>query len=120
MTSPVGRATRTAPRGDPLEPIMGTILKRNKAMSGNDKEAGYSTKVGFTNPNNQRVVCKTDLDGNDNLQKIYILVCGKCKHVYGSNGSNNHERDCPKCGKEGTIDGLDLWDVLERQIGTNE
>jgi hypothetical protein len=58
---------------------------------------GASTQPGYVNRNNQAVERKTDLAGNDHLQKVYILKCGECGHRYGSNGSDNFQRKCPSC-----------------------
>jgi len=51
--------------------------------------------VGYENRNQQTVVRKTDLPGNDHNQVIYVLRCGKCGHEYGANGSDIHARRCP-------------------------
>jgi len=62
-----------------------------------------TTRPGFVNKNKQVVVRATDLPGTDHLQKIYVLRCERCRHEYGANGSDIHERKCPKCqgGKPG-------------------
>ncbi|HEV3279417.1 MAG TPA: hypothetical protein VG860_21695 [Terriglobia bacterium] len=55
-----------------------------------------TTKIGFVNPNGQVVIRDTGLPGTDHLQRIYQLGCSLCGHVYGSNGSDIHDRKCPK------------------------
>ena len=68
------------------------------------KEEG-TTRAGFINRNGQKNLgrCKPLRSGNDNNQYVYIMQCGKCKHKYGSNGSDIFQRKCPSCdeGKEG-------------------
>lgn len=60
---------------------------------------GYSTKPGFVNRNNQKVIRRTGAPGNDHYQYVYVLQCGDCSYEYGSNGSDNHQRKCPRCQK---------------------
>ena len=57
----------------------------------------YSTEIGFVNSKQQKVIEKTDRDGTDHMQKVYILQCQRCYHEYGSNGSDNWQRKCPEC-----------------------
>ena len=56
------------------------------------------TTPGYRNRNDQVVVERTDLPGNDHIQRIYVLDCRHCRHRYGSNGSDIWHRRCPKCG----------------------
>ena len=37
------------------------------------------------------------LPGTDHLQRIYVLRCDHCGYEYGANGSDAHERKCPRC-----------------------
>ena len=62
-----------------------------------------TTQPGFSNPHGQVVVRATDLPGTDHLQRIYVLRCEHCGFEYGANGSDIHERKCPRCqgGKPG-------------------
>ena len=62
-----------------------------------------TTDPGFVNANGQVVVRATGLPGTDHLQRIYVLRCTSCRHEYGANGSDIHERKCPNCqgGKPG-------------------
>ena len=71
---------------------MGDIVRKSKRGS-----AG-TTNPGYRNRNNQVVVRATDLPGNDHLQRIYVLRCGKCRSEYGVNGSDIFQRRCPRCG----------------------
>ncbi|MGZ5441478.1 MAG: hypothetical protein ACXW5U_07315 [Thermoanaerobaculia bacterium] len=62
-----------------------------------------TTRTGFVNKNQQRVICQTNQRGTDHLQYVYALSCGNCGHEYGANGTDVHLRKCPKCqgGKPG-------------------
>jgi hypothetical protein len=63
------------------------------------------SEVGDINPKGQKLLAKTVFDGTDHNQKIWAVQCTHdgCGHVYGVNGSDFHERKCPKCqgGKPG-------------------
>jgi hypothetical protein len=58
---------------------------------------GESVQIGYVNRNGQTVIGATVLPGTDHGQYIYVLRCGSCIHEYGSNGSDNFQRKCPKC-----------------------
>jgi hypothetical protein len=62
-----------------------------------------TTTTGFVNPHGQVTIRNTNHHGNDHLQYIYQMACSCCGHNYGVNGSDIHERKCPKCqgGKPG-------------------
>jgi hypothetical protein len=55
-----------------------------------------TTVPGFVNPNNQEVLRKTGVAGNDHNQRVYVLRCRDCGHEYGANGSDIWQRRCPK------------------------
>ena len=57
-----------------------------------------TTEPGYRNRNDQIVVRKTDLPGNDHNQRVYVLECGRCQRRYGANGSDIWQRRCPQCG----------------------
>ena len=59
------------------------------------RPAGYSTRPGFVNHRGQVVIRNTGLRGTDFAQNVYQLGCSICGHIYGSNGSDIHERRCP-------------------------
>jgi hypothetical protein len=65
-----------------------------------------TTKTGYVNPNGQVTIRDTGKPGTDKYQRIYQLACSKCGHNYGANGSDIHERSCPKC--QGGSPGLGL------------
>ena len=64
-----------------------------------------TTLPGYVNRNNQRVIRRTDIPGNDHNQYVYVLRCGRCGHEYGANGSDIWLRKCPKC--DGGAPGLE-------------
>jgi len=68
--------------------------------------AGYSTKTGYVNRNQQVTVRNTGLPGTDHGQKIYQMACSECGHVYGANGLDCHLRLCPSC--QGGQPGLEF------------
>lgn len=64
----------------------------------------HSTDEGYVNRNNQMNTGKTELDGNDHMQKLYMMRClePNCGYEYFSNGSDIFQKKCPKC--QGGID----------------
>lgn len=54
-----------------------------------------TTQVGYQNRNDQVVLRKTELPGNDHNQLVYVLRCIPCGHEYGANGSDIFQRRCP-------------------------
>ncbi len=65
---------------------------------------GRTVQPGYVNRNNQTVLRATQTRGNDHGQYVYVLICGQCGHEYGSNGSDNFQRKCPRC--QGGMPGL--------------
>src|SRR5262245_57361390 len=49
-----------------------------------------TTSRGYVNQNEQVVIRDTGLPGTDHLQRVYVLHCALCDHVYGANGSDIH------------------------------
>ncbi len=80
-------AKQAAPGAEPRPAPMKRPRNRNQK----------TTEPGYRNRNGQVVVRKTDLPGNDHLQRIYVLRCSDCSHEYGANGSDIHLRRCPAC-----------------------
>src|SRR5688572_1493055 len=62
-------------------------------------QSAETTRINFRNRNGQRVVERTKRAGTDHNQYVYVLECGDCGHKYGANGSDIHQRKCPKCQK---------------------
>jgi tRNA(Ile2) C34 agmatinyltransferase TiaS len=58
-----------------------------------------TTRPGFVSRNGQIVIRKTGARGSDHLQYVYELECNRCGHHYGANGSDIHDRKCPKCDR---------------------
>ena len=77
------------------------------------------------NRNQQRLVQKTDEPGTDHGAHVWVLVCerpsdkdaGVCCHQYGANGTDFHERKCPKC--QGGKPGLPI-PFPDRRMRTND
>lgn len=61
------------------------------------EKAKPTTCTGYVNRNGQVVVRNTRAPGTDHGQSVYQLGCSHCGHAYGANGSDIHERKCPKC-----------------------
>ncbi len=62
-----------------------------------------TTVTGYVNVNGQVTIRDTRLPGTDHLQRVYQVACSYCGYNYGANGSDLHDRKCPKCqnGKPG-------------------
>jgi hypothetical protein len=65
-----------------------------------------TTTPGFVNPHRQEVIRNTGKVGTDHRQFVYELNCQHCGHRYGTNGSDNFQRKCPKC--QGGAEGFEL------------
>ena len=63
------------------------------------RTARKTTQPGYVNRNNQQVVRRTAIPGNDRHQTVYELRCLDCEHSYGANGSDIFQRRCPSCDK---------------------
>jgi len=63
-----------------------------------------TTERGRTNRNGQTVIRATGRPGNDHLQYVYVLRCGRRGTEYGANGSDIWQRRCPSC--QGGAPGL--------------
>jgi hypothetical protein len=83
----------------------------SKQHSGTSKR-----QLGDINRNDQVLIARTEEPGTDHMQKVWVLVCARrsedgdlCGHRYGANGSDFHQRKCPRCqdGMPGlSIEGL--------------
>ena len=78
-------------------PGEGPVAKPRRSSRGEASSKG-TTRIGTVNRNEQEVLQKTDLPGNDHNQVVYVLLCRKCGHRYGANGSDLWLRRCPACG----------------------
>jgi 5-methylcytosine-specific restriction protein A len=56
-----------------------------------------TTAPGSINDNGQEVLGATGQPGTDHLQQVYVLLCRRCGHEYGANGSDLWQRRCPAC-----------------------
>ncbi len=66
-----------------------------------------STRIGYVNPNGQRCCGTRGVPGTDHLQYAYKIECDHCGYVYGSNGTDISERNCPECGQGAP--GIRYW-----------
>jgi hypothetical protein len=69
---------------------------QTNADASHRRQSHVTTVIGYINRHHQEVVRKTDLAGNDQGQRVYVLRCGACAHEYGANGSDIWLRRCPK------------------------
>jgi len=71
--------------------------------SGNTK----TTKIGYVNRNNQKVLGTRGVKGTDHGQYSYKVKCQgeECGFEYGANGSDLFQRKCPRC--QGGNPGID-------------
>ena len=76
-----------------------------------------TTDIGSVNRNRQEVVRRTDLAGNDHLQKVYVLRCRDCEFNYGANGSDIYLRRCPNC--QGGAAGLP-YDLAQSSVSRRQ
>ena len=57
------------------------------------------TDTGYINRKNQMNTGKTELDGTDHMQKLYMMRCLEpgCGYEYFANGTDIFQKKCPKC-----------------------
>lgn len=56
-----------------------------------------TTVTGFINRNNQQNNGPTGQPGTDHGNYFYSMKCLYCGYEYKANGSDIHQRKCPKC-----------------------
>jgi hypothetical protein len=83
-----------APEVPNTSALVPTSLEKPNASR--SRSSMRTTEIGYTNRNNQTVIRKTGVRGNDHNQLVYVLRCGACSHEYGANGSDIFQRRCPK------------------------
>jgi hypothetical protein len=71
--------------------------------------SGESVEIGYLNPNDQQCCGHCGVPGTDHGQYAYKTECTICGYVYGTNGSDMHERRCPEC-QEGAA-GIKYWRI---------
>ncbi len=64
-----------------------------------------TTKIGYTNSNNQMCRGHRDKSGNLEGQTAYKMYCRDCGAEYGVNGADIHLRKCPAC--QGGASGIE-------------
>ena len=75
-------------------------------------------KPGDINHNGQQILRLTQVRGNGNNARVWVLKCRRCLNIYGSNGHDAFERKCPKCDK--VEDGLPIPTERDGQDWTRE
>jgi hypothetical protein len=67
-------------------------------------------EIGTINQNRQKLLAKTDRQGNHRFSRLWVLDCQACGETYGANGCDFHDRKCPtpasKCRNGGGKPGL--------------
>lgn len=91
--------------GTPWPPAERMPSSRQAAAPAGQRQP-ETTQIGTTNRNGQQVIRRTDQVGNDHNQVVYIILCNRCGHRYGANGSDLFQRKCPRCG--GGRPGLEI------------
>ncbi|MEA3438313.1 MAG: hypothetical protein U9R43_17750 [Thermodesulfobacteriota bacterium] len=71
--------------------------------------SGESVEIGYFNPNGQQCCGHCGVPGTNHGQYAYKTECTICCYVYGTNGSDMYERQCPKC-QEGAA-GIKYWKI---------
>jgi hypothetical protein len=72
---------------------------------------GETVEIGYLNTNGQQCCGHCGVLGNDHGQYAYKTECTICGYVYGTNGTDMHDRLCPKC--QGGAEGIRYWRVIE-------
>ena len=68
-------------------------------MSEFQSGGGESVQIGSVNKNLQECHGHRRRKGNHSNQYVYKMECQVCRHTYGANGCDVHERLCPFCQK---------------------
>ena len=96
-------------RGGPPTPAEWAELRTQQIVrSAGEWRAGTgpSVTIGAVNGNGQICLGHRGVAGTDHLQFAYRLECGHCGFVYGANGSDAHERLCPRCQDDGQVSSI--------------
>ena len=81
------------------------VMRETYSSRDRSRDGGGTTIPGYCNRNDQEVIRRTDMPGNDYNQRIYVLQCRRCRNRYSANGSDIWQRKCPKFG--GGLSSLD-------------
>ena len=74
--------------------------------------SGESVEIGYLNPNCQQCCGHCGVKGTDFGVYVYKTECTICGYVYGTNGSDMHERLCPECQKG--VPGIRYWRIIKK------
>jgi hypothetical protein len=58
------------------------------------------------------IIVEYRVPGTDHGQHAYKTECAICVYVYGTNGSDMHERRCPECRRGAP--GIRYWRIPKR------
>jgi hypothetical protein len=84
-------------------PLVSSALGRKINMSETDIQVQWqdgsdeSVEIGYLNRNGQQCCGHCGVSGTDYGQYAYKTECTICGYVYGTNGSDMHERRCLEC-----------------------
>lgn len=73
--------------------------------------SGETVEIGYLNPNGQQCCGHCGVPGTDHGQYAYKTECTNCGYVYGTNGSDMHERLCPEC--QNGAPGIKYWRITK-------
>jgi len=72
--------------------------------------SGETVKIGYRNQNGQQCAGHFGVKGTDHGPYAYKTECTIYGYVYGTNGSDMHERRCPECQKGAA--GIRYWKTI--------
>lgn len=76
--------------------------------------SGETVEFGYFNPHGQQWCGHFGVEGTDHKQFVYKTECTICGYVYGTNGSDMHERFCPEC--QNGVPGIRYWRITKYKI----
>jgi len=74
--------------------------------------SGESVDIGYLNFSGQQCCGHCGVAGTDHYQYAYKTECTICGFVYGTNGSDMHERLCPESQKGAP--GIRYWRIIKK------
>jgi hypothetical protein len=90
--------TRLQDMGLVADAVTGHIVKaRNIRVMNKGGSWEVVTALGYRNDEGQEVVAKTPRTGGEPEQRVFVMRCTVCEHVYGTYGAEIPHRCCPNC-----------------------
>jgi len=74
--------------------------------------SGESVEIGYFNPHGQQCCGHCGVEETDHKQYAYKTECTICGYVFGTNGSDMHERLCPEC--QNGAPGIMYWRIIKK------